>query len=593
MTHSTFSTLCRYSLSRPRQAAVVALLVSSISTGFADIPIYSNEEPPPTSDISELPLQTTVTQHGITWTFSEPERVGRFVNGDYYVVGPATVVAIDPPPANWRNGSVLNLPANDTKTGFDSRTPLNRYDASLRSNPPIAMTPGDSLVSTISLQSGGAPRVLYPSNTTPSLVKTASVLTCMDAPVPPDAFRPSYCDRNNRIFLSRNLKRSLLPKLDAPASAPTLAEFEGYFQRPWIDTLYFGVDAPADYMPNYGREVSRATSMASLLLMLDFTDAEKEALLVYFTQYGIDLYGTIQAGHRGWRAHGGHGSGRKGPIVLAGLLFGDTGMQGVDAEFGEDIQTGYGQSWTGANVVFTGHKGTNGSGSQGPYEHLQPQNWPGLTGEDYRRCCTSSSWVGTAVTMHLMNGKEAWDHPAFFDYVDRWMTEDDTEFRQIIRDQRGKNYGFPQKEAWDDFVTDMYQEYRNTEPPTGGTSFSEEFPALLPGADDNGDGLSNFKNYASGTDPTQFDPAAFPDFYSDGSGWFLRYSRRPDAEDVVDRLEKSLTLETWSPSILGEDHVIESVESAGPGREEVIIRLILDPDKDSCYWQQRFFPAAP
>ena len=98
--------------------------------------------------------------------------------------------------------------------------------------------------------------------------------------------------------------------LDPVSSTPTLEEFEGYFRRPWYDVVEFGFDAPAEYMPNYGREVSRATEMVTLLLMLDFSAQDKEDLLVYYIQYGIDLYGLLEAGHRGWKAHGGHGNGR-------------------------------------------------------------------------------------------------------------------------------------------------------------------------------------------------------------------------------------------------------------------------------------------
>ena len=44
----------------------------------------------------------TVTQYGITWTFDKKVKVGQFVNGDYYVVGPVTVTGITPGPANGR-----------------------------------------------------------------------------------------------------------------------------------------------------------------------------------------------------------------------------------------------------------------------------------------------------------------------------------------------------------------------------------------------------------------------------------------------------------------------------------------------------------
>ena len=46
------------------------------------------------------------------------------------------------------------------QSGFDNRTAANRYDASLRSDPPFTMNPGDSLISTISLDTIGLPRVM-------------------------------------------------------------------------------------------------------------------------------------------------------------------------------------------------------------------------------------------------------------------------------------------------------------------------------------------------------------------------------------------------------------------------------------------------
>ncbi len=41
------------------------------------------------------------------------------------------------------------------------------------------------------------------------------------------------------------------------------------------------------------------------------------------------------------------------------------------------------------------------------------------------------------------------------------MTEDDTQARATIQAQIGKNYnGFPQRKAWDAFVTNMWKAYR-------------------------------------------------------------------------------------------------------------------------------------
>jgi hypothetical protein len=435
------------------------------------VPIYTKDNPPPTPALTDLPQLSSVTKDGITWTFSEPERVGRFITGDYYVVGSATVTAISPAPANGRNGSVKNLPPVDDKTGFDSRTSSNRYDASLRATLPVALVAGDSLVSSISVDTVGATQRWLFNSTADSPVKTISVLTSVAAPQPPDAFRPSYVGRGAPIYLSRNIRRDLLPRLTPVTGTPSLAEFESHFRRPWVDSLFFNFDSPIEYMPDYSREIARAVSMGWLLVLLDYPPEQREALLVYLLQYGIDLSGLEVAGHPGWPAHGGHGNGRKLPIVLAGTLLEAPVMQQPAAKFGQDMQTMYGSGWTGATSLYAGHYGTGGTGRYGPYEHLQPRDWVDTLGEDYRRCCTSMAWVGEALVARLVPGaKTYWNHQVFFDYADRWMTEDDTQARAEIRSQIGKNYdGFPQRKAWDSFVTNMWKTYRQ--------SFAAELPA--------------------------------------------------------------------------------------------------------------------
>jgi hypothetical protein len=122
------------------------------------------------------------------------------------------------------------------------------------------------------------------------------------------------------------------------------------YRRPWIDTNPFLFDAPAEYMPSYGQQVAFADSYAALLLMLNFPDAQKVKLTNYLVHYGIDLYGCLQAGY-GWPAFGGHRSGRKLPILLAGILVNNAGMKNASAtypnKFGEDMQTVYVQQTPG------------------------------------------------------------------------------------------------------------------------------------------------------------------------------------------------------------------------------------------------------
>ncbi len=483
---------------------------SVTATSVADTTKYATAPVTVTSSVPPPPSGTasSVTQDGITWTFSQAVPIGQFVNGDYYVVGPVTIIAINPPPTTsspFENGSVVNLPTANGKSGFDSR--LNDgtdeswwFDATLRSYPPIALKPGDSLVSSISLATiHSVSEVMRASDMSASPVASVSVLTVLAAAPSADAFRPSYCDRSQAIYHANALQRNLLPSLAPPnpAGTPTLAQFETLFRRPWIDTNAFLFDAPADYMPSYGQHVAFADSYAALLLTLNFPADQKVNLTNYFVQYGIDLYGCVQAGY-GWPAFGGHRSGRKLPIIFAGILLNNDGMKNVSAtypnRFGEDMQTLYVnklppagsilQAWQGATVIYGGHYGVNADGSvvsaglYGPYEQLQPSAWGILTppgeqlGEAYRRCCTSVSWVGEALAMRLMNAESVWNHPAFFDYVDRWMTEDDTQAVAEIKAQSGFDYSanwerqgqtrywlqgeFPQYT----FIDDMWKAYR-------------------------------------------------------------------------------------------------------------------------------------
>jgi len=397
----------------------------SDSDAYEGVYIYDSSNPPSVPGLVDLPLITILTKDGITWTFSEPERVGRFITGDPYVVGPVTVIDIDPLPSNGRNGSMLNRSANVQKTGFDDRTPGARFDPSLFLSLPITINPGNSLLSSISDDNYGVTAsILRSMETAVSPVQSISILTSLANPVAPDAFRPTYCDGVSDIYYSRNFDRTMLPHLDPVQNTRELSEFETYLRRPWVDVLFFNFDAPNEYAAQYGRENARVVGMSSLLLSLNFSPEEKEPLLVYLTQYGIDLFGCIKAGHNGWTAFGGHGSGRKMPIVFAGALLGEVEMATVsdyypNSEFGDDMQTMHDQGWTGATAVYAGHRGVNGTGGEGLYEHLQPKDWPfnpgpNYIGENYRRCCTSISWIGEALGARLIGFRCEWNHPPFF-----------------------------------------------------------------------------------------------------------------------------------------------------------------------------------
>jgi len=197
----------------------------------------------------DLQLTDSIERHGITWTLAAKTQVGRFVNGDCYVVGPVTVMAVSPAPTPERNGSSLNLPLRAGYSPFDARSPGGRFDPKMRTELPLEMNPGDILISSISVEKMREfPAPLRPADRALSPVRTVSVLTCLAEPAPADAFRPSYCDYGEpKLYLARNVKRDLLPRLPKDAiphklenDLPfTIDDWADMFERPWLDVCFF------------------------------------------------------------------------------------------------------------------------------------------------------------------------------------------------------------------------------------------------------------------------------------------------------------------------------------------------------------------
>ena len=486
------------SLSRSLMAGVVILSIGAAAWG-QDAPA-----------VKDLPMKDSVTQYGITWKFEKPAPVGQFVTGDYYVVGPVTVASVTPAPAGsgkaYRNGSMLN-PPTDLSLGYDGR--IRGFDAKLAVAFPAAMKPGDSLVSAISMEKAKQ-NLILPNPTKgseESPLQTAAVLTCLDKPAAPDAFRPSYCDlKKDKTRRAKDIRWNLLPSVAPVKGAaihawvkrenvtggfgddgvPNLAWVERMFERPWLDHVYSWFSRelhPTDNLPGYGREIGRAISYGALMLCTDLPKEKKEKLCLRLVQVGIDNWGVATRSKKGraggWPAAGGFGNGRKFPIVLAALLLDDEEMKQIrkhagEASFGEDEHTEFGPSWTGATVRFAGQYPLSGITDRGPYEHLTPDKWPGekkTQSEGYRRCCTSTCWIGQALAVRMMKAEKLWDHDAFFVYVDRWVHEDDTKFvEEILRVYPTFGHGRGGTTDFDPWIDAMWAKYRTAPgmPPTDG-----------------------------------------------------------------------------------------------------------------------------
>ena len=402
-----------------------------------------------------------LSQYGITWTFAEPARVGRYVTGDWWVVGPVTVKRITPAPAPGRHGSCVNPPAG-SKQGYDDR--IAGYDASLRAEFPLDLRAGQSLVSTASVEKVGEKtddtvRGQYCRGP----LRTAVALTCVAEPPPADAFRPPYVGTQKLAFRAGRLRRDLLPRLKAPGKVPEAAPYERYLQRIWLDHLREWVNRamhPLENMPDYGREITNITSTVSLMLLVDDPDKLHETLLLKFVQLGIDYYGTVLSDNNLWTANGGHNSGRKIPILFAGVLLDHNGMKHVKASFAEDQQTYVGQGYRGQTALW---KIDNSESRK--HEHLPPDKWQGppfkgdndgWKSEGYRSL-NGPTWVGSALAARILGAKGYWDHDVFFDYVDRWVREAPSgRVDQATREAKGYS-PFP-----GDFVKGMWGTYRET-----------------------------------------------------------------------------------------------------------------------------------
>ena len=432
--------------------------------------------------------QSQISQFGITWTFDKDYTVGQFTNGDYWVVGPVTIMKIQPASVelNGRtiNGSMINpSPKLDRVQGYDSAA-YGRYarpedydpklnaarpnNNDLSQSNPLILQPDCSLVSTESaLQDIGSTKL-----------KTAAVLTILKSPAENGSFRPPYSGVDKTIrFNKEQLDYSLLASLKPVPRCPNLSTVERYFERPWIDHVPLWPARslhPADNMPDYGREMATQIGVGALMLHLNFSNDRKEKLLVRYVQLGIDLYGIVRdGGEKNWTGMGGHASGRKWPILFAGLVLNDPNMKNIGrvdipdygsshpqyVHFGEDDQTFY---VTQADVDATHSPEWNPDHRDAqriPYEieDIGLPEWgivhaiaPECSNKYWKtayRSVSSPCWGGIVLAVHIMGVKDLWNHDALFDYVDRYM-QATPDWRQTSK-----------------FVENMWDTYRDDYPP--------------------------------------------------------------------------------------------------------------------------------
>jgi len=394
-----------------------------------------------------------ISQFGITWTFDKEYEYGQFANGDYWVVGPVTITNVSPGWDGTRHGSMIN-PIPTGQQAYDSR--IGGFNSALVVQFPMTLNPNTSLVSAISYidcSEPGAPPACLQGLLRPVL-KTAAVLTVLDS-IPLDngatVFRPPYSGNTKSLYLTSSLRKDLLPNLPIVANPPNINNIAGRFERIWLDHFASNSATPqytSPYlnMPNYGREYSTLVGDASLLLMIDEQQlinqfgSNKDTLLIRLVQLGIDLYASVENGNY-WRSGGGTNTGKKWPILFAGIMLDHPGMKNIGIlsrtmpydGFQEDCATFY---VTQEVVDLTNSPQWNPDAREWcevlPYaqEDIGLPEWsikhcsePSMDnkawGACYRHGEQSDTWKGFILAAHIMGAKDLWNHDAIFDYIDR------------------------------------------------------------------------------------------------------------------------------------------------------------------------------
>ena len=287
-------------------------------------------------------MASSVSQHGITWYFDQEYQVGRYANGDWWVLGPVTITRItpesetitDPHTGEDRpvNGSMLN--PNGHVNGWDGYYIgiFVSYNQSLDVNPsrngPLSVATGSivSSISRISSNIGGSNR---------AALDVFAILTVVDTAPPSGAFRPNPYGTDKTSYWNESmLDYGVLQSLEPVANTPNLASVTDSVSGFWNDhmatagTGWFRQQAYTAHtmQRSYGRDIGNQSADALLSLHLNYTNEQKRDLLVHVVQKGIDIYGMQQLSGE-WSNNGGHYGSQKARLAFAAIALNDPGMK--------------------------------------------------------------------------------------------------------------------------------------------------------------------------------------------------------------------------------------------------------------------------
>lgn len=393
----------------------------------------------PISGSAEILNCTNVTytspsndKNNITFTFDKSYQCGQFANGDWWVsVGSSKyvkILSITPKAINNINGLEIN-PSKNRIQGFDYR--INGYKASLNHQLPISIKEDSSIVKTVSVTTK---KKCFPC------LQFAAVLSIVKSPIQnsKDIFRPGYYGNKKKYY---SFSDKMIKKLPKYSRKYLSSAKEWPFNR--IVKRYVGVQLdhilgwssrsmhPIDNMSDYGAEIAVDNAVAILRMMLDDFDIKNDKhklALVSYLQMSIDFQSMADNGVI-WPEDGGHGNGRKLPLLFAGYMLNDLSFYRSIAKsyFSEDHQIyksrNNGKALFGMKCTTSAYweailynKGRKDC--RDPYEFIDGGN---NVGGSYQHCCTAKPWKYTALAVSLLGLKSEWKNDTFFEYVERWV----------------------------------------------------------------------------------------------------------------------------------------------------------------------------
>jgi len=388
-----------------------------------------------------VPKTQQITQYGITWTFDKEYEYGTFVNGDYWVIGPAIIVSITPDCSNGKNGWEVN-PIPGIQQGFDNR--VADFSANLTPSLPYIANPGASIVKAVSI-SGECNYIDPGAGKLIPCLETAAVLTVLsEVPLEngKNLFRPPYSGSEKLFYYTTQLKTSLLPSLASPQNSPTLEKIQDDFQRVKLDLKQGWTGRalhPSKNLPDYGADISLQNSEGALRLMLnDPIDAKMPALINYI-QAGLDFYGLMKNG-AWWGEGGGQGVGRKLPIAFAAVMLDsydlkkaakDASIQGVfqeDLVFKYSLNAGsylYAETECSEDVYWKKLAQRENSGGantcKDPYGYIDGGYSPGMP---YLYCCIAKNCKASSLAVALMPLlADVWNNQGFLEAINRYINQ--------------------------------------------------------------------------------------------------------------------------------------------------------------------------